>query len=275
MTVDGLRVEKITVCFGGQTALDGVSLDVPLGRITGLIGPNGAGKTTLFNVCSGFLRPDAGRVFMFGEDITHAPAWIRARRGLGRTFQKMELCNDSTVRQNIALGLEARLAGANVLKQTFGRGREKEQISRDVDEALHLCGIEVIAGVVAGALSTGQRRMVELARAAAANTPLLLLDEPSSGLDPAETEEFARILARITARREVGVLLVEHDMELVMGTCAYIYVLDFGELIFHGVPEQVRNSKVVRAAYLGDEACLHGVGQSDLDEAVTSGHAVH
>jgi ABC-type branched-subunit amino acid transport system ATPase component len=250
----GVAVDHLTIRYGGNVAVSDLSLAAPLGRVTGLIGPNGAGKTTTFNSCSGLLRPSAGRVDLFGADVTKLAPPARARLGLGRTFQRMELFDSLTVTQNVRLGREAALAGRNPLRQLISTAADHRVIAGAVAEAIDLCGIGALAGLRAGSLSTGQRRLVELARALAGNFRFLLLDEPSSGLDKAETAVFGSILRRVVEERGSGILLVEHDMDLVMRICDYIYVLDFGELIFEGTPVEVRRSPVVRAAYLGSEA---------------------
>jgi len=250
----GLAVEDLTIRYGGNVAVSGLSLDAPLGRVTGLIGPNGAGKTTTFNACSGLLRPSAGRVSLFGADVTNLAPPARARLGLGRTFQRMELFDSLTVAQNVRLGREAALAGRNPLRQLISTAADRRAIAGAVGEAIEVCGIGDLAGLRAGSLSTGQRRLVELARALAGDFRFLLLDEPSSGLDKAETTVFGSILRRVVEERGSGILLVEHDMDLVMRVCDYIYVLDFGQPIFDGTPVEVRRSPVVRAAYLGSEA---------------------
>jgi ABC-type branched-subunit amino acid transport system ATPase component len=247
----GLRLEALRVSFGGVAAVDGVDLDAPPGAITGLIGPNGAGKTTTFNACSGLLSPSAGRVHLDGTDITGLGAAARARRGLGRTFQRMELFTSLSVAENVALGREAGLAGSKILAQFLTRAAERRATAQAAEEALELAGIVHLADAAVGSLSTGQRRLVELARTLAGQFHLLLLDEPSSGLDNDETAAFGRVLSEVVDRRGSGILLVEHDMSLVMEICAYVYVLDFGQLIFAGTPEEVLDSEVVREAYLG------------------------
>ena len=166
----------------------------------------------------------------------------------------MELFDSLTVAQNVRLGREAALAGCNPLRQLISTAADRRAIAAAVAEAIELCGIGDMAGLRAGSLSTGQRRLVELARALAGDFRFLLLDEPSSGLDKAETAVFGSILRRVVEERGSGILLVEHDMDLVMRVCDYIYVLDFGQPIFDGTPVEVRRSPVVRAAYLGSEA---------------------
>jgi ABC-type branched-subunit amino acid transport system ATPase component len=249
-----MHVEEVVVRFGGLVAVDHVTLDVQVGHAVGLIGPNGAGKTTTFNACSGLNRPTSGRVTLFGEDVTQASAAARARLGLGRTFQRMELYDRLTVRQNVAMGLEARLAGKRrLLSSVLSTSAERRQITEATDRALERCGITRIVDNRAGALSSGQRRLVELARALAGGFELLLLDEPSSGLDPGETAGFAAVLRSVVEEDGCGILLVEHDMSLVRAVCEYTYVLDFGKLIAEGPTAEVLESDIVRAAYLGEE----------------------
>jgi ABC-type branched-subunit amino acid transport system ATPase component/branched-subunit amino acid ABC-type transport system permease component len=254
-----LEIEDLRVRFGGLVAVDRLSLTSRVGRITGLIGPNGAGKTTTFNSACGFNHPSSGRITLNGDrDISQLGPARRARLGLGRTFQQMELFDSLTVLENVAMGREAALAGGNVLSQVVTRKVETADIRRSAAEAMELCGITSLASATANDLSTGQRRLVELARVLAGPFSLLLLDEPSSGLDRSETHHFGQILRRVLHQRNVGILLVEHDMSLVMDICDYIYVMDFGRLIFEGSPAEVQSSPAVRAAYLGDEAVEGG-----------------
>ncbi|WP_344423092.1 branched-chain amino acid ABC transporter permease/ATP-binding protein [Pseudonocardia ailaonensis] len=252
--VRGLEVDGLVVRFGGHVAVDGAAVTAPPGRITGLIGPNGAGKTTTFNACSGLLRPSSGRIVLHGEDISGASPNRRGRKGLGRTFQTVQLCDALTVRENVALGREVTQAGARAWGQVLATPLERRTAEESAAEALRLCGIEHLADRHAGALSIGQRRLVELARCLAGPFDVLLLDEPSSGLDVAETERFARTLTEVVETRQLAVLLVEHDMSLVMSVCEHVYVLDFGVPLFDGGPAEVRADPGVRAAYLGSEA---------------------
>ena len=217
-------------------AVDDVTLKAPTGVITGLIGPNGAGKTTTFNACSGINRPTSGQILLHGVDVSRQGSAHRARQGLGRTFQRPELFNSLTVRQNIAMGREAAIAGRNPLGQVFGSRHAGRLVAGVTDEALALTGTLRIADTQVGLLPIGQRRLVELARVLAGPFDVLLLDEPSSGLDVHETEQFGRVLKTVVRERGCGVLLVEHDMTLVREICDYVYVLDFGLLIFEGSP---------------------------------------
>jgi ABC-type branched-subunit amino acid transport system ATPase component len=229
----GLAARGIVVRFGGLQALDGISVAAPIGRITGLIGPNGAGKTTLFNVCCGFQKPDAGTVTLDGQDISAVSPARRARLGLGRTFQRMELFGSLTVRENVELVATSRDRAQHLL-ETFG--------------------LTDLADRPAGQVSTGQGRLLELARALARGPRVLLLDEPSSGLDAAESRDFGQLLAQLVRNDDLGILMVEHDMSLVLTICEWIYVLDFGRPLMAGTPAEVRNSEAVRAAYLGRSA---------------------
>jgi ABC-type branched-subunit amino acid transport system ATPase component/branched-subunit amino acid ABC-type transport system permease component len=249
----GLRVEDVTVRFGGLVANDGISLDVPVGRITGLIGPNGAGKSTLFNVCSGLVSPSPGTVRMGGRRLDRLGPPARARHGLGRTFQQMELFESLTVRQNIAMGCEAALAGRNPLDHIVTGVGQRRIIRERTDEALRMCGLAELADAHVGTLSTGWRRHVELARCVAGTYEVLLLDEPSSGLDRRETQHLGEILGRVVRERGVGILLVEHDMALVNQVCDHVYVIDFGKQIFDGATPEIRGSEIVRRAYLGQD----------------------
>ncbi len=249
-----LTVRGMSVSFGGLRAVDDLSWTARAGAITGLIGPNGAGKTTTFNVCSGLVRPDTGQVLLDGQDVTRIGTARRARLGVGRSFQQPELFSSMTVLENIALGREASMAGANPFRHLVARPAEQHLRSAAVRAAVELCGVGPLLNRPASTLSTGQRRMVELARCLASPARVLLLDEPSAGLDPAETEAFGAILRRVVAERGLGILLVEHDMDLVMSICDYVYVLDFGRRIFEGEPAAVRASPIVQAAYLGDAA---------------------
>jgi ABC-type branched-subunit amino acid transport system ATPase component len=250
---ESLDVQDLKVAFGGLVAVDGLALHAPSGRITGLIGPNGAGKTTTFNACSGLVTPAEGIIRLDGQDITGLSTAHRARLGIGRTFQQMELFDSLSVMENVAIGSEAPMAGANPITQVFSKSSDRASIEGAARAAIALCGIDELAEVTAGSLSTGQRRLVELARCLAGPFRILLLDEPSSGLDRQETEHFGRILQRVVDERGVGILLVEHDMSLVMEICHHIYVLDFGVPIFEGSPAEVAASPLVQAAYLGTE----------------------
>jgi ABC-type branched-subunit amino acid transport system ATPase component len=245
------EVTGIVVRFGGLVAVDDVSLRGQAGVITGLIGPNGAGKTTTFNACTGLVKPTSGSVRLDGHTLNGRSPARRASLGLGRTFQRMALWDTLSVRDNIALGQEARLSALTAWGQLIPSRGQRSACLAAADDALEVCGISHLANAVAGELSTGQRRLAELARAIAASFRYLLLDEPSSGLDESETAAFGRVLLDVTTQRGTGILLVEHDMSLVRRICEYVYVLDFGRLVYQGTTTDVLSSDIVRAAYLG------------------------
>lgn len=238
-----LEVRDVTVRFGGNVALDSVSLTVEPGIITGLIGPNGAGKTTLFNVVTGLHPPTRGTVLLDGEDVTRWLPFRRARRGMARTFQRLELFGELTVRENVQV--------AASLHRRWGGGTGA--VRRSADDLIDRLGLSGVAGVRADAIPTGQGRLVELARALAVQPRVLLLDEPAAGQSEQETEAFAAVLRELVADG-VAILLVEHDMQLVMGVCEHLYVLDYGAVLAQGNPEQIQADPAVQAAYLGAEA---------------------
>jgi ABC-type branched-subunit amino acid transport system ATPase component/branched-subunit amino acid ABC-type transport system permease component len=247
----GLDLIDVTVRYKGIVAVNHLSLKVAMGHITGLIGPNGAGKTTTFNFCSGLVHADSGRLLLHGRDITALGPPARARRGIGRTFQQPALFESLTVHENIDLGAEARDAGPNILSHLIARPTQRASARARASEALEIVGIGHLAMRDVRSLSTSERRLVEFARCLAGTFDVLLLDEPSAGLDVAETARFAEILDSVVRYRSVGILLVEHDMSLVTRACSEIYVLDFGELVFQGTPPEILASSAVRAAYLG------------------------
>ena len=252
-----LRATDVTMCFGGLVALDDVSLEVPAGRIVGLIGPNGAGKTTMFNVLTGLLEPTRGRIDYLGENISRWPPHRRGRAGIARTFQRLALFSRLSVHDNLVASWESSHPGA-----VLGRSRAK-RIER-VAEVMGLLDLWPVADRMAGGLSTGKGRMVELGRALCTDPRVLLLDEPGSGLDANETAVFSAVLQAVVSGRgdrhpEVAppaILMVEHDMALVMDVCSSLTVLDFGSVIARGTPSQVRADANVRAAYLGDASAV-------------------
>jgi branched-chain amino acid transport system ATP-binding protein len=241
MTAPALEVTDVTVRFGGHIALDDVCLSARPGEVTGLIGPNGAGKTTLFNVITGLQAPDRGRVRLDGEDVTGVAPYRRARRGLARTFQRLELFGLLTVRENVEL---AAAAGGRSRRPHGGPG---------ADDALARVGLSGLGAVRADELPTGKARLVELARALATAPQVLLLDEPASGQDDGETEAFREVLLGVAADG-IAVVLVEHDVQLVMRTCARVHVLDFGRVLAAGTPAEVQRDQAVVDAYLGATA---------------------
>ena len=248
-----LEVRDVRVRFGGADAVAGLSLSVHAGEVVGLIGPNGAGKTVTFNVLSGLQRPTAGRVLLGGQDVTASPPHVRAALGLARTFQVVQLFAGMTVRENVMVAAH-RFTRAGLLTDALrlpARRRALAEAGERADAVLAFLGLEALSGADAGALPVGQARLVELARALSLRPSVLLLDEPASGLDPAETEGFVNLLARIRAVLGCAILLVEHDMDVVMPLCDHLVVLDFGRVLAAGTPAQVRADPAVQAAYLG------------------------
>ncbi len=237
-----LETRDVVVRFGVLNAVSHASIEVVEGRVTGLIGPNGAGKTTCFNVITGLQEPTSGKVFFEGKDITNKNPYKRARMGIARTFQKLEVFGSLSARENILVAAEQR--------KTWDRsGFDPNKVC---DEMLAKVGLTDVSEFMVGTLPTGTARLVELARALASNPRVLLLDEPSSGLNEEETEEMASLLRKFVDDG-LAVLLVEHDMSFVMGTCEYIHVLDFGTIIATGTPAEVQANAQVQAAYLGTE----------------------
>jgi branched-chain amino acid transport system ATP-binding protein len=235
VTAPALVAEEVTVRFGGNVAVDDVSVAAEAEQVTGLIGPNGAGKTTLFNVITGLQPPTAGRVHLGGRDITRLRTHRRARLGLGRTFQRLELFGVLTARDNVRLAAD--LAGA-------------PDPGARADELLARVGLAEVADVRADQLPTGQARLVELARAYARQPSVLLLDEPASGLSETETHAFGRLLREL-ASEGMAVLLVEHDVPLVMAVCDTVHVLDAGRLLASGTAGEILTNQLVHDAYLG------------------------
>jgi branched-chain amino acid transport system ATP-binding protein len=235
-----LDATDIIVRFGGLQALDSASLTVEPGCVTGLIGPNGAGKTTLFNVITGLQRPTSGRVTLEGRDITGAKPHKRARLGVARTFQRLEAFGSLSARENVLVAAEMRRRWA----------KDAQSPGEITEELLEQVGIAGVADIIVDELPTGTARLVEVARALATKPRVLLLDEPSSGLDDDETDALGRLLLQL-AESGLGILLVEHDMPFVMHTCIHIDVLDFGRVIATGNPTEIQGDPSVQAAYLG------------------------
>lgn len=270
MTMNGtprLEAKGITMRFGGLVALSKVDIVVPGGGITGLVGPNGAGKSTLFGVLSGLLRPSAGSVWMGGEDVTRISPQARARRGLARTFQHPELFTSLSVREHLVLGYRMRHSYRRALSDLVtGRGllaRPDRAESERVDALLDELDLGEIAEHPVVGLSLGTCRLVEVARALATDPQIVLMDEPSSGLDAAETDRLAATMRKVVDEHGISLLLVEHDVPLVLSLCDKVDVLDFGIKIASGSPEEIRQDPVVRAAYLGEEtdAAPHEEGE--------------
>jgi len=252
-----LVARDISVRFGGLMALSGVSLEIEPGSIAGLVGPNGAGKSTLLAVLSGLLRPNEGQVWLRGEDVTRASARARATRGLARTFQQPELFLGLTVREHLVLAYRARVSRTRLWRDMLDprcllppSPAENER----VDGLLEVLRLTRVAKAPVAALPLGIVRLVEVGRALASDPHVLLLDEPLSGLDMKASENLLEVFKSIVEKNDHGlsVIIVEHDVAAVLALSNTVFVLDFGERIAAGSPEQIRNDPAVRAAYLGD-----------------------
>ena len=238
-----LRASSVSRSFQGVEALRGVSLELRRGEIVGLIGPNGAGKSTLVNVLSGFDRPTRGQVLLGERDVTRWPAHRRGRQGLARTFQHGHAFRSLSVRENVEVS-------------ALGVGAASEQAARRADELLELLGLRAYADAPASALAHGDERKLGVARALATDPSFVLLDEPAAGLPEAEVPGFAAVVRSLRDDHGAGVLLIDHNMALIMDVCDRIHVLDQGETLAAGTPDEIRANLDVAAAYLGESAVV-------------------
>jgi branched-chain amino acid transport system ATP-binding protein len=260
-----LALDSIHVRFGGIAALSGVSLQASAREVLGIIGPNGAGKTTLFDVVSGVRAPNEGRVFLDGIDVTSKSAVQRARRGLRRTFQRVQAFGWLTVEDNVLAALEWHGGGGGFVGDlvAFPTRRRRERVRRvRVDEVLDRCGLDPVRRELAGSLPIGVARMVEFARAIVDEPKVLLLDEPASGLDEMEAARLGQLIESVRDETGCVVLLVEHNAGFVMEHSDRVVVLDLGSVLASGLPEEIQRNQAVRDAYLGE---------SDTDAAPPSG----
>ena len=246
-----LEARQVSKSFGGLGALSSMSLDVDTDESVGLVGPNGAGKTTLFNCLLGLLKPDAGEIRFDGKNLSGLPVYRRARLGIGRTFQRLELFPDLTTRQHLLVAERARHGRGSLVKDLLNRGGPSREERQRADAMIELLDIGPVADAPAQALSLGHGRLVELGRALMTEPKLLMLDEPSSGLDRVETAGLSSVLERVRSERGTSILLVEHDLEMVQRVASRLYVLDLGTLIAAGPTAVVMQEPAVREAYLG------------------------
>jgi len=250
-----LRAERLSKSFGGVHAVQQVSLDVPAGSVFAIIGPNVAGKSTLLNLMSGIYPPDGGRIALDAEDITGLAAHVRVRRGLARTFQKIRLFKQLTVLDNVVAGfhIHHQIPPWQYVWHAGAFERDRDHCREEAARLLAFVGLLGRAQALAGALSYGEQRMLEIARALATSPRLLLIDEPAAGLNAAEVDALLDRI-RVVRERGVTVIVVEHNMDLVMNVADRVLVMDYGRGLFEGTPAQVQAEPAVIAAYLGAEA---------------------
>jgi branched-chain amino acid transport system ATP-binding protein len=251
--MSSLKLAGISMRFGGITAVNELDMHIPSGLIAGLIGPNGAGKTTVFNMISGFYTPTLGSISFNDKNIAGLPPHRVCKAGIARTFQNIRLFSTASVLQNVLVGFNVRQKNSWWMAPFMLHLSEEKSLRSKAMELLERFGLAGVAGLPAGSLPYGAQRRLEIARALATEPSFLLLDEPAAGMNPQESRELMSLISRVRNDYGLTILLIEHDMKVVMGVCARIWVLEYGLCIAEGGPDEIRNNPRVIEAYLGEE----------------------
>ncbi|MDD4801887.1 MAG: ABC transporter ATP-binding protein [Syntrophomonas sp.] len=250
-----MEIKNLHKSFGGLSAVLNFNFNLQSNELVGLIGPNGAGKTTVFNLITGVYKPDEGKILFADKDLAGLPPYVICKHGIARTFQNIRLFRDLSVLDNVKIAFHKNVPYGflNAIIRTPNFFRGEREIEEQAMEYLKIFNLDSKKDEIASSLPYGEQRRLEIARALATNPTMLILDEPAAGMNPQETQDLMQLIQWIRKDFNLSILLIEHDMSLVMGVCERIYVLDYGQVIAEGKPEEIRNNKRVIEAYLGEE----------------------